>query len=179
MKMLVVFLINILVAAMPISAETKVIVCSKFEFFNAATLKNFRKTEEITDWMLGKSLPNDVSRIVLAIPKSAVHEEFGCVEQTERLVPGVRETIINNSSAIGLPPEESDKIVIGKYSGTPLFGPITTKTSYLRANSIVVQITVTSDAEPFRSINAIERYYDLPLGYCEKHANCGVEYGEP
>ncbi|MEP2781436.1 MAG: hypothetical protein ABJP33_03300 [Pseudoruegeria sp.] len=179
---IITFPVAVLAIVAPFTAKAETLICSRFEFFNSQTLNDFDGADEgreISDWSAGEPFPHNVSKIVIALPKSEVEKKFGCVDQTERLVPGVREAITNNSSAIGSSPEEYDKIVIGKYSRTSLFGPITTKTSYLRESSIVVQVIVTSDAEPFRSINAIERYYDLPLGYCEKHANCGVEYGKP
>jgi hypothetical protein len=163
----------------PSESSAKTMICSKFDFFNAQTLENFKKTGEVLDWVPETPFPDDLTKIVIAIPKSEVGQKFGCVEQADRLVPGVKNAIFDSVSAVGAIPEYYDEIIIGKYSKTNLFGPVTTSIRYIRGSSVIVQTIITRALEPTRSVNALERYYDLPLGYCDKKNSCGIKYGDP
>ncbi|TCS52470.1 hypothetical protein EDD52_1381 [Primorskyibacter sedentarius] len=67
----------------PIVASAKTLICSKFKYFYAQNLENFRKTGDVSDWVEGNDIPDDVDEIVIALPKSEALEKFGCVDQAE------------------------------------------------------------------------------------------------
>ena len=80
----------------PIVASAKTLICSKFKYFNAQNMENFRKTGDVSDWVEGNDIPDDVDEIVIALPKSEALEKFGCVDQAEILVPGVKDALLGS-----------------------------------------------------------------------------------
>jgi len=176
----------LLVNFMSSAEASQTIICSNFDYFDADFLNSFRDqsrlrlgNEKISDWQPGESFSDDVDRIVIALPKDATDQEVDCVDRVEQVASGVKAAIKSSRDIVGTLPTEYEKIIIGKPSGGPVFGPVTMKVSYVRTSSLVVQIVVSDDVEPVRSIDAVERYFDLPLGYCEQNENCGIGVGEP
>jgi len=171
--------LSLILSIPPVASEAETVICSKFDTFNSRVLNEFlgAKSERgISDWSEIKAFPNDLSKIVIAIPKNQTDEIFECIEQADRLIPGVKSAILEGVAAVGSKPDHASEVIIGPLSGEALFGPVMTDIRYVRSATVTVQVIVTDNPEPTRSIRALERFFDLPLGYCEHNNNCGLEY---
>ena len=187
-RLLLALLIFAWVGSTPIVANAKTMICSKFKYFNAQSLENFRsrQTGEISDWIEGidipsdwvegSGIPDDVDRIIIALPKSEALEKFGCVDQAEILVPGVKDAILFAMARVGSIPQNYKEILGPSVDKNP-FGPTSYASNYVRTSSVEVQVSITMLEEPYRSIFALEVYFDLPF-YCEEHDNCGIQVGD-